>query len=90
MLERFSSMVGKAYLQRHVIGTQVDSLEEAVGAGNDYLQIRTITPGSATRTVSEEEGSIKVAPITETVTEQLLKAVQLLATRLDNLSRTFQ
>ena len=40
MLDTFSSTLGNAYLQQHLLAINADTLEAAVRAGSEFLQIR--------------------------------------------------
>ena len=44
-VDTFSSTIGNGYLQRHLLAVETPSLEAAVRAGNEYLQIQ---PGNRT------------------------------------------
>ena len=45
-LDTFSSTIGNGYRQRHLLAVPADTLEDAVHAGNEYLQIQTAKPFS--------------------------------------------
>ncbi len=55
-LDLFQTTLGHPYLQRHLLAIQAPTLEAAITAGNDYLQIKTYTDGGASiRQVEEDE-----------------------------------
>ena len=45
-MDSFASTIGNGYLQRHLLAVPSETLEEAVRAGNEYLQIHTARPFS--------------------------------------------
>ncbi len=55
-LDMFHTTLGHPYLQRHLLAVQAPTLEAAIHAGNEFLQIKTYTEGgSSIRQVEEEE-----------------------------------
>lgn len=42
VLETFCSTLGNAYLQRHLLAVATPTVKDAVRAGNEFLQIRTV------------------------------------------------
>jgi ATP-dependent Clp protease ATP-binding subunit ClpA len=86
-LETFSNTLGNAYLQRHLLAIQATTLEQAVRAGNEFVQIKPPTmPGSAIRTIDEPEEVIdKVASINPDMMSILLKTMQQLSEKVEQL-----
>lgn len=39
-LETFSNILGNTYLQRHLLAIETRTIEDAVRAGNEFLQIQ--------------------------------------------------
>ena len=84
-LETFSSTLGNAYLQRHLLAVQAGTLGEAVRAGNEFLQIRASTEHSssrsstAVRTVDEEDGEEPTSGASKDTLTLLLQSMQQLA-----------
>ena len=77
-LETFAHTLGNAYLQRHLLAVQANTLEEAVRAGNEFLRIRH-TPsdrggysGTTVRMVQDEEEDL-TARVTEDPLQTILK-----------------
>jgi hypothetical protein len=89
-LETFNNTLGNTYLQRHLLAVQAGTLEHAVRAGNEFLQIRAPTmPGSAIRAIDdEEEVEDHIASIDENVMSKLLKFMQQLSDKVDKLQVT--
>ena len=89
-LETFCNTLGNTYLQRHLLAIQAVTLEQAVRAGNEFLQIRApILPGSAIRAVDEDEQvEDQVASIEQSVLSKLLKNMQILSDKVDRLQTT--
>ena len=55
-LDLFHTTLGHAYLQRHLLAIQAPTLEAAIHAGNEFLQIKTHADGGASiRQVEEDE-----------------------------------
>ena len=66
-VDTFASTIGNGYLQRHLLAVPTPTLEAAVRAGNEYLQIQTgrpITPRHHTQMVDDggedDEETIRV------------------------------
>jgi hypothetical protein len=55
IIDTFCSTVGNAYLQRHLLAVPTRTLEEAVQAGNEFLQIKLYPARNSVRVVDEEE-----------------------------------
>ena len=87
-LETFTHTLGNAYLQRHLLAVQANTLEEAVRAGNEFLRIRNTGDrghsGTTVRMVKEEgeEATAQVAedPLTS-ILHKLTEAVEKLQPR---------
>ena len=45
-MDTFASTIGNGYLLRHLLAVPAETLEDAVRAGNEYLQIQTAKPFS--------------------------------------------
>lgn len=91
-LEHFNSSLGNAFLQRHLLAVRANNLEEAVNAGNEFLQIRPNTP-SVVRTVLEEDSTTNVPEINTTQTRvdpmsALLAAIQHLTKEVETLKNS--
>jgi hypothetical protein len=86
-MSTFTSTLGNAYLQRHLLAVPTDTLEEAVRAGNEYLQIKVPNSnGAAIRAVEEEEEPDRIAQIQpETPTETMIKLLQKLTEKVERL-----
>lgn len=54
-LDLFHTTLGHPYLQRHLLAIQAPTMEAAIHAGNEFLQIKTHADGSSIRQVEEEE-----------------------------------
>ena len=55
VLDTFCSTLGHSYLQRHLLAVQPQTIEEAVRAGNEFLQVPTASSRSSVRTVEDCE-----------------------------------
>ena len=53
-LDIFHTTLGHPYLQRHLLAIQAPTLEAAIHAGNEFLQIKTHSAGSLVRQVEED------------------------------------
>ena len=54
-MDIFHSSINNGYLQRHLLAVNAATLEEAVRAGNEFLQVKITTPSFSVRQVSREE-----------------------------------
>ena len=82
-LDTFQTSLGNPYLQRHLLAIQPRTLEEAVRAGNEYLQIRPFQANSAIRQIEEEpEGQARQV---DDPLQALLKAVSRLTEEVNAL-----
>ena len=93
-MDIFYSSINNGYLQRHLLAINADTLEEAVRAGNEFLQIKVTVPGSSVRQVSGEEGepeeTNQVAQVVSNPWNALLQAMQKLTEEVNNLKSTQQ
>ena len=55
-VEAFASTLNNPPLQRHLLAVETSTLEAAVRAGGEYLQIRLSTSGPAIWMVKDETG----------------------------------
>ena len=53
-LDTFCNTLGHAYLQRHLLAVHADTLEDAVRAGNEYLQIKPPSSSSIRQIEGED------------------------------------
>ena len=84
-VDMFCSTIGNPYLQRHLLAVPTPTIQEAVKASNEYLQIRPgNTTGGAVRPVGDPEES-RVAPVAPTQMETLLQTIQQLTKKVDAL-----
>ena len=79
-LETFAHTLGNAYLQRHLLAVQANTLEAAVRAGNEFLHIKSTSDrghGNTTvRMVREEEEEAAVNLIEDPLTSVLQKLAE--------------
>lgn len=88
-LETFGSTLGNAYLQRHLLAVRPDSLEEAVRAGNEFLQVRP-SSNAGIRSIAEEEGEeveVQAKQIKADPMEAILVALTNLTKEIEQLKR---
>ena len=78
LVDTFTSTIGNAYLQRHLLAVPTPTLELAVAAGNEYLQIQPVGNRGSGRPVvnmieeEEEEGDEPAeAPTVKVATNKL-------------------
>ena len=92
-LETFSSTLGNAYLQRHLLAIRPESLEEAVRSGNEFLQVR-VTTNAGVRSVageeSEEEAVVQAKQIKADPMEAILVALANLTKEIGQLKQNGQ
>ncbi len=74
-LHLFQTSLGNPYLQRHLLAIQPRNLEDAIRAGNGFLQIRTFHSNSSIRQVEEGEAEDHRTSKVEDPMSTLLKAV---------------
>jgi hypothetical protein len=79
VVDIFCSTVGNAYLQRHLLAVTTPTLEDAVRAGNDFLQVKVYPAKPTVRMVEEEPAEEPEQPVvkvgaasTTSVIEELL------------------
>lgn len=86
VLDTFCGTVGNSYLQRHFLAIEMETVEDAVRAGNEYLQIRSGTDRTRAkpqvRQVEEAEPEVKAVSTTETMLAAMLQAMQQMATQM--------
>ena len=82
-VEIFGNTLGYLPLQRHLLAVHTPTLEDAVRAGNEFLQIRPANEKGSTsvRQVEDEEEEEDLNP-TEKVLTTLLKAMQQLMEKM--------
>ena len=88
MIETFSSTLNNPPLQRHLLAVETPTLESAVRAGGEYLQIRPSTGGTAVRVVEEDEQETdRVSPVTsETLMSSMMGVLQGLMGQLERMA----
>ena len=89
-LETFCSTLGNAYLQRHMLAIETPTLEAAVRAGNEFLQIKPEKRGAPVRGVEDEDLVTQVASTPATPTSDgaltaLMKAMEQLMSQVAKL-----
>ena len=87
MLDTFCSTLGHMPLQRHLLAVQTHTLEDAVRAGNEFLQIRPSGERGANtsvRQIGEEEEEVVSNP-TEKMLTTLVQAMQQLVEKVEQL-----
>jgi hypothetical protein len=97
IIDTFCSTIGNAYLQRHLLAVPTRTLEEAVQAGNEFLQIKLYPARASVRTVedtgeggdaepevSQVDSPPKKSPMEEAL-EPVLRMVQQLADQVQQL-----
>ena len=87
-LETFASTLNNPSLQRHLLAVATPTLEAAVRAGSEYMQIRPSQNTSAIRVVDEEIGETdRVNPVTsETLMGNMMGVLQGLMSQLERLT----
>ena len=96
-MDIFHSSINNGYLQRHLLAVNAATLEEAVRAGNEFLQIKTGTAaGPSIRQVAGEESddvseeSNQVNQVTPSTMDVLLQAVKQLTQEVASLKSAQQ
>jgi hypothetical protein len=91
VLDTFQNTINHAYLQRHLLAVNPGTLEDAIRAGNDFLQIKSNNfPATQVRSVEEEE----ITPIPEVQAVQtnpldaLVKMVQQLTVEISSIKES--
>lgn len=87
-LEAFSSSLGNAYLQRHLLAMNVRDMDSAVRAGNEFLQVKVGRPEDRSSVrLLEEELDQQVQPVktAEAETTTLTKALLQLTTQMEKI-----
>jgi hypothetical protein len=92
VVDTFCSTLGNAYLQRHLLAVPTRTLEEAVRAGNEFLQIKLYQPRGTVHQIGEEEPegqatAVQVESSSIGVEALLLKVIQQLSDKLDLLHK---
>ena len=77
-VETFASTLNQSALQRHLLAVDSPTLEVAVPAGGEYLQIRPSQGGTAVKTVDDESSETdRVSPVTsETLMTTMMEVMQ--------------
>jgi hypothetical protein len=91
VLDTFQNTLNNTYLQRHLLAINPRTLEDAIRAGNDFLQIKnTNFPGSQIRAVEEGENvSIpEVQTIQTNPLDSLMKMMQQLTAEVSSIKET--
>jgi hypothetical protein len=85
IIDTFCSTVGNAYLQRHLLAVATPTLEDAVRAGNEFLQIKVYSAKSSIRMVEEEMPEEPEKPVTQVSAASSTPAVESLLAPLTQL-----
>ena len=87
ILDLFQSTLGNAYLQRHLLAVNTPTIEEAVRAGNEFLQIKPMSmPNSNICTIEDdEEDRMGVQEVRTTPIEEMIKTVKKLTEEIEEL-----
>lgn len=78
VIDTFCNTIGNAYLQRHLLAVPTDTLEDAVRAGNEFLQIKIYPAKSTVRVIEgepEAEEDTRVNPVKATSQDVLAEGV---------------
>jgi len=88
VIDTFCSTLGNAYLQRHLLAFPIRTLEAAVQAGSEFLQIKnTSSSGGVVRQVEEDEPEARQVKSADTdLITSLTKMVQMLAEKVERMS----
>ena len=87
-LECFQNSLGSAALQRHLLAIKPSTLDEAVLAGNEYLQVQVRpTPPSTIHQVEEDDEAppTKAAPLQPEPLTALMEAMAQLTKQVNQL-----
>ena len=85
-LDLFHTTIGHPYLQRHLLAIQAPTLEAAIHAGKEFLQIKTHTDGSSIRQVEEDTPDTpEVARTASTPLDTLMSAIAKLTEEVQTL-----
>ena len=97
VLEMFSNTLGHTYLQSHLLAVGPRTLEAAITAGNEFLQLRQqatrTPPGTALRVVEEPEGETEatqaepIRKVDSGVLATLTQTIQLIMERLEQMDQ---
>lgn len=86
VLDTFCNTIGNSYLQRHFLAVDTETVEDAVRAGNEYLQIRTGADRSRNRPlvnqIDEPEPEVGAVCTTESVLATMLQTMQQMAAQM--------
>ena len=87
-VETFASTLNHPALQRHLLAVDTPTLEVAVRAGGEYLQIRPSQSGTAVRTVDDESSETdRVSPVTsESLMTTMIGVMQGLLSQLEKMA----
>lgn len=90
-LDLFQSTLGNAYLQRHLLAVNAQTLEDAVRHGSEFLQIQPNTYGANAHVVSTEElgpdPNVAVIKNQSQPLDAIQKALEKLTRELDALKK---
>ena len=86
-VDKFTSSLGNAYLQRHLLAIPAPDLESVVRAGNDYLQIRNPMSNPSLRAVIAEEEELESQQVKPVQANPMQEPVQLLTQLVGDLTR---
>jgi len=88
MLDVFQTTLGNAYLQRHLLAVHAVTMEEAVKAGNEYLQVRPASGTVVHMVTGEEQEEPKVAAVSRDPMEEMILAIKKLSSEVELLKAT--
>ena len=88
-METFCNTLRYLPLQRHLLAVPIHTLEDAVRAGNEYLQIKPAGErgGTNIRQVGDEDEEEEVSSPTEKALTTLMKTMLQLVEKVDQLQR---
>ena len=88
-METFCNTLGYLPLQRHLLAVPIHTLEDAIRAGNEYLQMKPASErgGTNIRQVGDEEEEEEVSSPTEKVLTTVMKTMLQLVEKVDQLQR---
>ena len=89
--DMFLTTIGNAYLHRHLLAVRAESLEDAVRAGNKYLQVQQPRiPGAAIRGIQQEDeemDEIREVSTKPEVTDPMQQLVQSIGKLVDQMAK---
>ena len=86
----FQTTIGNPYLQRHLLAVRAHTMEEAMQAGNEYLQVQHArAPGAVIRNITQEEemDEIKEVSTKPEVVDPMQLLVQAMGKLVDQMAK---